>query len=159
MRASHPGLEIANTLLGPDVAGRVKFYEGDTASSVLPDANHDNSRFRMLPMTTLDDLQAQRGFPAPDFIKLDVQGYELEVLKGAVRALASAEAVQMEINLIPIYDGAPLAHDAVGYMAERGFRVYDIGDFFRRPYDKALWQMDVIFIRASSALVGSTRWS
>jgi len=157
--ASYPGLAVANTLLGPEAADGVRFYDGDTASSVLADANHDNPRSRVLPMTTLDLLQKQMAFPAPDFIKLDVQGYELEVLKGAERALASAEAVQMEVNLIPIYEGAPLAHDAVAYMADRGFRVYDIGTFFRRPYDAALWQMDVIFVRATSALVASTRWS
>lgn len=159
LRASYPGLKVANTLLGPAVADCVRFYEGDTASSVLPDANHGNSRFRTLPMTTLDELQERTQFPPPDFIKLDVQGYEIEVLKGAERALASAEAVQMEVNLIPIYEGAPLAHDAVAYMANRGFRLYDIGDFYRRPYDKALWQMDMMFVRASSSLVGSTRWS
>jgi FkbM family methyltransferase len=157
--AAYPGLEVANALLGAQAADQVRFYQNDTASSVLPDACRDDARSRNLPMTTLDALQGQSAFPAPDFIKLDVQGYEIEVLRGGELALASAEAVQMEVNLIPIYEGAPLAHEAVEYMADRGFRVYDVGTFFRRPYDAALWQMDMIFVKSSSPFVASTRWS
>ncbi len=157
--ASVPGLELATVLLGPRVAESVGFYQSDTASSVLQDTNHDHPPSTTFPMTTLDALIRQRNFVAPDFIKLDVQGYEIEILKGAQQTLESAEVVQMEVNLIPIYKDAPLAHDAVRYMADRGFRVYDVGTFFRRPYDKALWQMDVFFVRSSSPLLASTRWS
>lgn len=157
--SSHSGLALATVLLGPKVAEHVGFYEGDTASSVLQDANHDSPPSRVLPMTTLDIVIEEKKFPAPDFIKLDVQGYEIEVLKGASRALKSAQVVLMEVNLIPINRGAPLVHDAVGYMADRGFRVYDVGTFFRRPYDNSLWQMDVFFARPSSPLNASTRWS
>jgi FkbM family methyltransferase len=155
----HSGLELATVLLGPKAAERVVFYESDTASSVLKDANHDKVPSRVLTMTTLDNLVGERQFPPPDFIKLDVQGYEIEVLRGAEQTLKSAEVILMEINLLPIYEDAPLAHQAVGFMADRGFYLYDIGTFFRRPYDNALWQLDAVFVRSSSHLIASTRWS
>lgn len=157
--SSHPRVELANVLLGSKETDSVPFYESDTASSVLQDANHNNQACKMLPMTTLDLLIGKRKFPPPDFIKLDVQGYEIEVLEGAAHALKSAQIVLMEVNLIPIYKDAPLAHEAFRYMADRGFRLHDVGTFFRRPYDDALWQMDVFFVRSSSPLVSSTRWS
>jgi len=65
----------------------------------------------------------------------------------------------MEVNLLPILDGAPLFHEAAQFMSERGFQMYDICSFFRRPYDGALWQVDVIFVRVSSPLVASKRWA
>jgi hypothetical protein len=46
---------------------------------------------------------------------------------------------------------------ALQFMSERGFQVYDICTFFRRPYDCAL--RDVIFVRSSSPLVASKRWA
>jgi len=52
-----------------------------------------------------------------------------------------------------------LFHEATQFMRERGFQVYDICTFFRRPYDGALWCMDVIFVRSSSPLVASKRWA
>lgn len=112
-----------------------------------------------VPMTTLDKLTANTVFARPNFIKLDVQGYELEVLRGGERALASAEAVLMEVNLLGILDGVPLFHQATQFMSERGFQVYDICTLFRRPYDGALWQLDVIFVRSSSPMVASKRWA
>jgi FkbM family methyltransferase len=156
--SSNSRLQLATTLVGPAPAPRVTFYENETASSVLRDFNHDEPASTVLPMTTLDSLMLETNFPAPDLIKLDVQGYEIEVLKGAAKTLISVEAVLMEINLIQIYEQAPLAHDAIRYMADRDFRVYDVGTFFRRPYDNALWQLDVIFVRSSSPLVASRRW-
>jgi hypothetical protein len=65
----------------------------------------------------------------------------------------------MEVNLIGIHEGAPLFHEVVAFMAEQGFRVYDIISFFRRPYDGALWQVDVVFVKSTSSLVASRRWS
>ena len=65
----------------------------------------------------------------------------------------------MEVNLLGILDGAPLFHEATQFMSERGFQVYDICTFFRRPHDGALWQVDVIFVRSSSLLVASKRWA
>jgi FkbM family methyltransferase len=155
----HSGLELATVLVGSEAAEGVAFYETDTASSVLKDANHDNAPYTVLTMTTLDNLVRERQFPSPAFIKVDVQGYELEVLRGAEQTLKSAEVILMEINLLPIYRDAPLAHDAVRFMADRGFNLYDIGTFFRRPYDNALWQMDAVFVRSSSHLIASSRWS
>ena len=157
--SSNSSLQLAPTLLGPEVAERVAFYENDSASSVLRDVNHDDPAHRVVAMTTLDVLVVEKNFPAPDLIKLDVQGYEIQILEGATQTLKSAQVILMEINLIQIYEEAPLAHSAIQYMADRDFRVYDIGTFFHRPYDNALWQLDMLFVRASSPLVASSRWS
>jgi FkbM family methyltransferase len=153
------GVEFRSALLGAQQRADVPFYEAETASSVLNEASSRAVPTRRLSMTTLDDLTAGTSFERPDFIKLDVQGYELEVLGGAERSVQSAEAVLTEVNLLGIYEKAPLFHETVEYMGRRDFQVYDLCSFFRRPLDGALWQVDVIFVHRSSALVSSSRWS
>ncbi|MBZ5684385.1 MAG: FkbM family methyltransferase [Acidobacteriia bacterium] len=158
--AAFNGIELASVLLGAQERGNVPFHLCESASSVLMEsAKPPGVSTISVPMTTLDKVTANTVFARPDFIKLDVQGYELEVLRGGTVALVSVEAVLMEVNLLGILDGAPLFHEATQFMSERGFQVYDICTFFRRPYDDALWQVDVIFVRKSSSLVASKRWA
>lgn len=158
--AAFNGVELATVLLGAQERGNVPFHMCESASSVLMESARTTVVSTIsVPMTTLDKSTANTVFARPDFIKLDVQGYELEVLRGGEVPLASAEAVLMEVNLLGILDGAPLFHEATQFMSERGFQVYDICTFFRRPYDGALWQVDVIFVRSSSFLVASKRWA
>jgi FkbM family methyltransferase len=159
LKARHAGVELAAVLLGSTAAENVTFYQAETGSSVLRDAGNSAAQPTAMPMTTLDATTLGTEFERADFVKLDVQGYELAVLRGAERVLDSVEAVMMEVNLIAIYEGAPLVHDVVAYMTAHGFRVYDVCTFFRRPYDNALWQMDMIFVRATSPLLASTRWA
>lgn len=155
----HQEVAFAPVLLGSAAASGVTFYQAETGSSVLRDFGNSGARSTAMEMTTLDAITRRTHFERPDFLKLDVQGYELEVLKGAEQVLDSVEAVMLEVNLIEVYQGSPPVHEVVAYMAARGFRVYDVCTFFRRPYDNALWQMDMIFVRATSPLMASTRWA
>ena len=158
--AAFNSIELAPVLLGAQERDSVPFHLCESASSVLAESARSTAeRTISVSMTTLDKFTANTVFARPDFIKLDVQGYELEVLRGGELALASAEAILMEVNLLDILEGAPLFHEATQFMSERGFQVYDICTFFRRPYDGALWQVDVIFVRSSSPLVASKRWA
>jgi hypothetical protein len=104
-------------------------------------------------MTTVDAVLATRAFPPPTFLKLDVQGYEIEVLEGAPRALQTAEVLLLEVSVWPFNEGAPLLHDVVSYLRQKGFRTYDICDFSYRPSDRVLLQTDMIFVREDSALL------
>jgi len=64
----------------------------------------------------------------------------------------------LEVNLLEIYEGAPLLHEALCFMAAEGFRAYDVCTLYRRPLDHALWQMDMIFVRSDSSLVAFKRY-
>jgi FkbM family methyltransferase len=152
------GVSCRQVLLGASEQDQVNFYQRETASSILPETDKTEEPSIQLSLTTLDAVSVDAAFAKTDFIKLDVQGFELEVLKGGERTLANVEALLMEVNLIEIYKGAPLFAEVVGFMAQRGFQIYDVCSFFRRPLDEALWQMDVIFVRTTSCLVSSRRW-
>jgi FkbM family methyltransferase len=152
-------VELRVELLGARAEANVGFCESETGSSVLTVTENRRPPNTYLPMATLDAITEGSAFARPDFIKLDVQGYEIEVLRGGVCTLESAEAVLMEVNLLELYEGAPLFHESADYMGKQGFQVYELGSLIRRPYDGALWQADVIFVRNSSPLLSSKRWS
>jgi FkbM family methyltransferase len=154
-----PGVRFVPALLGPTARQDVPFYVCETASSVLAEPAHPQPVSIRIDMTTLDELVHETPFRHLSLLKVDVQGYELEVLKGGAACLAAAEVLLLEVNLLPIYADAPLAHDLVHFLHLHGFQLYDICTLYRRPYDGALWQIDAIFVRSSSPLVVSNRWS
>lgn len=151
------------SLLGAASKASTTFYLtlGGTGSSVLPENSDVPRQETSLSMTTLDELAARSGFESAEFLKLDVQGYELEVLQGGQKALAVADVVLMEISVWQYNRGAPLLRDVVNFMWEHGFRTYDICSFIRRPQDHVLLQTDVIFVKAGSPLLADemTRYS
>ena len=151
-------LQFSPALVGACVQPSVAFYLAESGSSTLPNAEPSAVNIVSLPMTTLDEVTRSTEFSKPEFIKLDVQGAELSVLQGGATTLQSAEVILMEVNLLELYSGAPLFDETIAFMANRGFKVYDICTFFRRPLDNALWQTDVIFVKSSSPLVGSKCW-
>lgn len=145
-------------LLGPESNQKSKFYINETVSSALPETEKNTQDFVEIQMYTVDEVLRLKGISKVDFIKLDVQGFELQVLKGATNTLSNVEVVLMEVSLIEINKGAPLINEVMTFMADKGFFCYDICSIVRRPLDKALWQTDVIFVKQSSNLVKSKKY-
>ncbi len=83
----------------------------------------------------------------PIFLKMDTQGYEEEVLKGATGILSRVVAIQMEISLIPLYQGAPTFIHLVSAMRDFGFELFQVIPGFRNVATGQLLQLDGIFVR------------
>jgi len=71
--------------------------------------------------TTLDAIY--RDLAPPDFIKLDTQGSELDILRGATGVLRTASLVEAEVEFIPNYEGQPLFHQVFEFMLDHGFEL------------------------------------
>ncbi|HWD58332.1 MAG TPA: FkbM family methyltransferase [Stellaceae bacterium] len=95
----------------------------------------------------LDDYRQRFDLPKPDLIKLDVQGYELEVLKGAKASLTSVKALIVEVSFAEFYEGQCLFEELVGFVAEQGFRLKAIG--VNTPLGRPLAQTDGLFVRTT----------
>lgn len=144
------GFPYTISLLGSEGRPGVPFHLWESGSSVLPEITGFEMQCVELPMQRLDDLQID--LPAPLLLKLDVQGYELEVLRGASQTLRRTEVILTELALLEYNQGAPLMHEVVAFMANRGFLPYDICDMTRRFEDRALFQCDMIFVEKDSPL-------
>jgi len=148
-------------LLGPERKETVTFYRpetGTTGSSVLPELTSFGKNAITLSMDTLDSLIEEASLRPSLLLKLDVQGFELEVLKGGRQTLALSEIVIMEAALLPYNDGAPLFGDVVAFMDKQGFVVFDFCGQLRRESDHALFQTDVAFVRRESNLRAPRRF-
>ena len=155
--ADNKGLDYRIALLGA-TKKIVNFNIYDTASSVLEENNETGASIEQRELTCLDSLLESTGFSKPDLIKLDTQGYELEVLKGGENSLKNTKAVLMEVSLLDIYKNCPLVADVIAYMTNRNFVLYDICSLMRRPLDGALYQSDFLFVKKDSLLRNNKRW-
>lgn len=142
---------LETALLGDSEDKEVHFIEMETGSSVFEENNTYASKNKLTKKTTTLDkiVETNYGWEKIAFLKLDVQGYELEVLAGATVCLKSCDFVLMEASLIPVNTGCPLIADVIRYMDEQKFRLLDFCSQTRRR-DKALWQTDLLFIRSDS---------
>lgn len=72
-------------------------------------------------VTTLDQWLLDGGVTAVDFMKIDTQGSELDVLRGSRIALRDIRALEVEVDFNPIYGGQPLFSEVDGYLRRHDF--------------------------------------
>ena len=152
----NPRISVWEGAVG-SVAGSLEVHCHGDQSSALPSHEFDGP-IRTVPMQTVDALFALQQSPAPVFLKADVQGYELEVLRGAKRCLENTELILLELSFRRLYDNCALAHEIIAYLGERNFRIYDICSYLQRPLDRELVQSDVLFVHESSAMFRNHSW-
>lgn len=102
----------------------------------------------VVPITRLDtaaaaDIAAARQL----FVKIDTQGYETQVLAGGTRTIAAAVAVQVEMSLIPLYDGQPGFDAMLALMASHGLALWSLWPGFADPATGRILQAEGIFTR------------
>jgi len=99
-----------------------------------------------VPKRRIDDVFEGRRF---DFIKIDTQGAELDVLRGGRRVLRQADYILIEVSLVEYNQGGAAPEDVFAALAELGFRSAEVAEFhrLRGVRDGALLQMDFLFER------------
>ncbi len=97
----------------------------------------------------LDDLFPGRRF---DFVKIDTQGSELDVLRGGETVLRQADYILIEVSLVNYNAGAAPAEAVFAQLAALGFVPVDVTDFhrLRGVQDGGLLQMDLLFRRRTA---------
>ncbi len=135
----------------PDLAG----------SSFVPTANEAEEYGkdqRVVPVRTIDSILAESELPIPDLVKMDIQGFELEALRGAGMLLGCTELFILEVSFFNFSANQPSSVEVIEYMHDHGYVPYDFCGFLRRPFDGALGQADVAFAKDNGALRASARW-
>jgi FkbM family methyltransferase len=146
-----PRVEYTISLLGRESRASASFHVNGTGSSMFPERSDTEKILRSIPMRTLDDTLSNSSVVEPLFLKLDIQGAELECLRGGVATLPRAEVVQLEVALLTYNEGAPQAAEIISFMNDNDFAMFDIAGFVR-PNGINLVQLDIIFVKSRSPL-------
>ena len=103
--------------------------------------------------------QVVNGFARPALCKIDVQGSELDVLRGIGERIHDIDVIICETSVIATIKDGPEVADIVAYLNEKGFALHDMLGSTRRPLDNALAQLDLMFVKADSPFRADKRWS
>lgn len=112
-------------------------------------------RQRPIPIVTLDGLIAAGEFPVPDLIKIDVQGFELEVLRGSIGCLGKSDLLIIETSFFHPLGERPTFNRTIELMEAYGYRIYDLVGLKYYSGDGALGQVDICFVREGSPLTAA----
>jgi len=98
----------------------------------------DGAGARTVPMVSLDDYLRNHPSESPYLLKIDIDGHEMRVLRGASETLAQTSIVMVETSI----DGLT---ERIRYLEDRGFQIFDLTE----PcyYDSAMWICDAVMIR------------
>jgi FkbM family methyltransferase len=153
---SASGIELYNLALG-NLDGIIDFNENDYSysSSILPIGEIHTKEFpftknfkkSQIEIACLDTIFKNRLIQKPLLIKVDVQGYEENVLSGGENTFTQADFVLIEMSFYELYQGQAL-FDAVHK------KLYGLGFFYAgsinqlcSPNDGAILQQDALYIR------------
>jgi FkbM family methyltransferase len=148
--------------LGPS-AGQAEIHvtDGDDFSSLLMPLRESQRRFPRNRVVRTETVEVRRldevfeectaGIPSPRvYLKLDTQGFDLQVLQGAERILPNVLALQTEVSFRPIYEGMPSYAEALGTFSGQGFRVVDFMPVTRDVDRLCAIEMDCVMARSAN---------
>lgn len=151
-------LEVRERALG-DTTGRAVLHVNafHQSSSLLALADRHREAFPTavpvddveVDLGRLDDELAVGDVPPGALLKLDVQGSELAVLRGASTVIQAFEHVLVEVSFAPMYDGEAGFEDVHGHLSRAGFRLLRPVGHLSDPSSGEYLQMDLLFARAS----------
>jgi FkbM family methyltransferase len=84
-------------------------------------------------------------------LKLDVQGYELKALQGAEGIFDQVEIVDIEVSLLPLYEGQPSLVELINFFESRGFIPVSFENAFTDPRNGHALQVDAVFMRGGES--------
>lgn len=94
-----------------------------------------------VPVVTLDDFSRKHSIDKIDLLKIDTQGYELHVLRGAKDLMAGQRigAISLEVNFAPFYDGQADFTDLHSFMTSHNYRLVGLYDNAYSPEKHLIW--------------------
>lgn len=99
-----------------------------------------------IPVVTLNNLLANSDFPVPDIIKIDAEGLDIAVLKGASNFFGITEIFMVEAGVVnKIFDNSFLK--LINFMDEKGYRLFEITDLNRPFSPSVLWLVELVFVK------------
>jgi FkbM family methyltransferase len=140
--------DVAQALLGAE-SGETEFHVANNgqSSSVLELGTHltvhPDVKFvetKVLPVRTLDSVVGSHWAFGYNFLNLDLQGYELEALRGGEQTLSRVNYVLSEVNVDELYVGCARLGDLDDFLTERGFELVALKMAGSTGWGDGLWR-------------------
>jgi FkbM family methyltransferase len=155
---NHPAVQLYRCAAGAtDTTVELQVSRHDQASSVLPIRTgsdllfdqRDLSLSQVIPVEQrrLDDILQEAEIEQVDLLVLDVQGYELEVLRGASASLPRTRTILLEVTFYPQYETQSLFWDVHQYLHDKGFVLRWLGSY-QTTSDQVILQADAVYVRS-----------
>ncbi len=94
------------------------------------------------------------------WLKIDTQGYEAEVLKGASGLMSHVAALECELSLVPLYDGQPLIDEMIAMIYQMGFRMVGVAPAFSTRNRTTPYKLtERTFLRNITLRLGHPTWA
>lgn len=107
----------------------------------------DESHVETIEARRLDEMVPSISRPA--LLKIDVQGGEMEVIRGAGSLVESIDAAFVECSFVELYEGQPLADEIITVLADCGLRLRGVFSVVRNEVGDCI-QADMLFVRSES---------
>lgn len=102
----------------------------------------------VISVETLDALFGKYGGPdSRAFLKIDAQGFTKKVLEGAERVLGAISGLQVEMSLVPLYEGEPMIGELLSWLQVRGFALILVSPEFIDHQTGQQLQVNGLFFR------------
>jgi FkbM family methyltransferase len=99
-----------------------------------------------ISVVTLNGLLSESKLPPPDIIKIDAEGLDIEVLKGASNFFGKTEIFMVEAGVVnKSFDNSFLK--LINFMDENNYRLFDITDLNKPFQTKILWLVELVFVK------------
>jgi len=149
--SKYPNVKVHTVALGAtNYTDNINVVSLTDASSLLELSEDCKEKYHLsvtgkveITVKKLDDFIAVNNLNMPDVIKLDIQGFELEALKGASETLKKTKYVLTEVSFTEFYKGQAYFSDIVCYLNTYGFEICALSESTRTG--KLLEQTDVLF--------------
>ena len=148
-------LKFFNVVLGSKDDQEVKFWsDGNSGSSYFKELGNslwDNIEPQQLKTITLKSFIEQNDLELPNYLKIDTQSSELEILKGFGNLIdnESLYFIELEISLYQINEGGPLVNEVIDFMNENDYVLVSVEQLPIVEYfnEKKLVQLNGIFAK------------
>ena len=128
----------------------------DTVSSTFAASAQEAARQgleqRTVPLVTIDHVVQTLIHAVPDIIKVDAEGFEQEVVRGATSVLGKTEVIFLEAHFLGERNDPSEFVNLITFMSERDYVTYDFSWLGRRKFDNALSLCEIAFVRRNGFL-------
>ncbi|MCX2492585.1 FkbM family methyltransferase [Pedobacter sp. PF22-3] len=96
-----------------------------------------------IQIAQLDEFIRKEQIQLPDLMKLDIQGYELEALKGGIACMQACKFIILEVSFLEFYQGQPLFEEVIAFMASHQYKTIAFG--YNTATGSRIEQCDILF--------------